>query len=125
MRKLFISYRREDSAGLAGRIYDRVQSHFGSDSVFMDVDSIPYGVDFRQHLTEAVAKCDVLLAVIAEREGLPLIPTLIVGGHRPERSVWIANDPLLRRAVDEDRNQLLFEDCHDACLHHAPPKPDP
>ena len=67
MRKLFISYRRDDSPGLAGRIYDRLEDHFGSDAVFMDVDSIPYGVDFRQYLTDAVGQCDVLLAVIAER----------------------------------------------------------
>ncbi len=63
--KLFISYRRDDSAAVAGRLYDRLASHFGAGSVFIDVDSIPYGVDFRSHLAAEVAKCDVLLAVIA------------------------------------------------------------
>jgi hypothetical protein len=65
--KLFISYRREDSAGLTGRLFDRLQSHFGRESVFIDVDSIPFGVDFRNHLTDAVGKCDALLAVIGDR----------------------------------------------------------
>jgi hypothetical protein len=64
MPKLFISYRRDDSAAVAGRIFDRLQAHFGRSSVFMDVDSIPYGTDFRKYLTDAVAQCDVLLAII-------------------------------------------------------------
>jgi hypothetical protein len=38
--KLFASYRRDDSFGLAGRLYDRLLTQFGQDSVFMDVDSI-------------------------------------------------------------------------------------
>ena len=38
---VFISYRREDSAGFAGRIYDRLRANLGPDSVFIDVDNIP------------------------------------------------------------------------------------
>ena len=41
MAKIFLSYRREDSAGVAGRIYDRLPHHFGPDSVFIDIDSVP------------------------------------------------------------------------------------
>jgi hypothetical protein len=66
MPKVFISYRRDDSIGLAGRIYDRLAAHFGPDSVFMDVNAIPLGVDFRQYVPDAVNQCDVLLAVIGE-----------------------------------------------------------
>jgi TIR domain len=66
MGKLFVSYRRDDSIGLAGRIYDRLAAHFGCDAIFMDVDAIPFGVDFRQHLSDAVSRCDVLLAIIGE-----------------------------------------------------------
>ena len=43
--KIFLSYRRQDSAGVAGRIYDRLRAHFGDDALFMDVDSIPFGLD--------------------------------------------------------------------------------
>jgi hypothetical protein len=64
MPKIFISYRRDDSAVVAGRIFDRLQAHFGRSSVFMDVDSIPYGTDFRERLTDAVNQCAVLLAII-------------------------------------------------------------
>ena len=64
MSKIFISYRREDSADATGRIYDRLVQQFGRTAVFKDVDSIPLGINFRRHLDEQVAKCDVFLAVI-------------------------------------------------------------
>jgi len=62
--KVFISYRRDDSAGHAGRVHDRLEQEFGRDLLFMDVDAIPLGVDFVKALDEAVAKCEVLLAII-------------------------------------------------------------
>jgi formylglycine-generating enzyme required for sulfatase activity len=64
MPKIFISYRREDSEHIAGRLYDRLEAHFGRDGLFMDIDAIPFGVDFRKSLDQAVGQCDVLLAVI-------------------------------------------------------------
>ena len=62
--KLFISYRRDDSAGHAGRVHDRLQQEFGRDLLFMDVDSIPLGVNFSKVIGDEVAKCNTLLAVI-------------------------------------------------------------
>lgn len=67
MTNIFISYRREDSLDIAGRIYDRLAAHFGRDAVFIDVDTIPYGTDFRRYLADWVARCDVLLVVIGPR----------------------------------------------------------
>lgn len=64
MSKILISYRREDSQDVTGRIYDRLIQQFGREGVFKDVDSIPLGVDFREHLDQQVAKCGVFLAVI-------------------------------------------------------------
>ena len=64
MAKIFLSYRRQDSAGVAGRIYDRLRAHFGPDSVFIDVDSVPFGVDFQEHIESVLSQCDVFLAVI-------------------------------------------------------------
>lgn len=61
---IFISYRRDDSIDAAGRIYDRLADRFGRESVFMDVDTIPFGIDFRRYLQDAIARCDLLLAVI-------------------------------------------------------------
>jgi hypothetical protein len=62
--KVFISYRRGDSAGYAGRLMDRLKTELGSDVLFMDVDAIPLGTNFEKVLHEEVAKCAVLLAVI-------------------------------------------------------------
>ena len=64
MAKIFLSYRREDSRGVAGRIYDRLRGHFGPDAVFFDVDSVPPGVDFPEYIESVLSHCDVFLAVI-------------------------------------------------------------
>lgn len=64
MPRIFISYRRADSRKDVGRIYDRLVDAFGKENIFKDVDSIPLGKDFREVLREAVAQCDVLLAII-------------------------------------------------------------
>ncbi|MCU7884451.1 MAG: TIR domain-containing protein [Candidatus Thiodiazotropha sp. (ex Lucinoma annulata)] len=61
---IFISYRREDSADVTGRIHDRLASHFGESALFMDVDDIPLGVDFTKYIDEKVSKCEVLLAIV-------------------------------------------------------------
>jgi hypothetical protein len=44
--QIFISYRRDDSSAWAGRLSDRLSSHFPSNQIFMDVDTIDPGVDF-------------------------------------------------------------------------------
>ncbi len=59
-----ISYRREDSLPIAGRLYDRLLAEFGKTDVFMDFDSIPYGMDFRTHIKKTLERADVVLAVI-------------------------------------------------------------
>lgn len=64
MPRIFISYRRNDSAGHAGRLYDRLRAHFGADQVFMDVTGIEAGTDFVETIDAAVGGCDVLIAVI-------------------------------------------------------------
>ena len=62
--KVFISYRRVDSGGYAGRVMDCLGRALGRNLVFMDVDAIPLGSNFEKVLHEEVAKCGVLLAVI-------------------------------------------------------------
>jgi len=61
---IFISYRRQETGDLAGRLYDRLADRFGEARVFMDVDTIELGVDFTEVITRAVGTCEVLLAVI-------------------------------------------------------------
>lgn len=65
--KIFISYRRADSADVSGRLYDRLSDHFGEENVFKDVDSIPFGVDFRDYIESMIAVCSVLLVVIGRQ----------------------------------------------------------
>jgi WD40 repeat protein len=65
--RVFISYRRQESSGMAGRLYDRLAARFGDDQVFMDVDTIAPGVEFAKVITQAVSTCQVLLAVIGPR----------------------------------------------------------
>jgi len=67
MSGVFISYRRDDAAGHAGRLFDHLSRVFGSDEIFMDVDGIQRGDTFSQTLTEHIQQCDVLLAVIGRR----------------------------------------------------------
>jgi TIR domain len=61
---IFISYRRDDAEGEAGRLFDDLTREFGSNSVFMDVAGIRPGVDFVKAIEENVADCGVLLAII-------------------------------------------------------------
>ena len=112
---VFICYRREDAAGFAGRIYDRLKSRLGRESVFIDVDNIPAGRDFVEVLTERVGRCDALVALIgrnwltsadkdnhrriddpndfvrieieaALERNVPVIPVLVDGAAMPQAS---------------------------------------
>jgi hypothetical protein len=109
---IFVSYRRSDSADIAGRIYDRLIGKFGRGPVFKDVDSIPLGLDFKEYLDQKVGECDVLLAIIGDnwlnvsdstgkkriedptdfvrieiqsalKRGIPVIPLLVRGAQMP------------------------------------------
>lgn len=63
-RAIFISYRRDDTEGEAGRLFDDLVRSFGEQSVFMDVSGINPGADFRKAIDDNVASCGVLLAMI-------------------------------------------------------------
>jgi hypothetical protein len=112
MPKIAISYRRSDTSAISGRIFDRLAAHYGKHSVFMDVDNIPIGIDFRAHIGETLRRTDVVLAVIGARwtgaqdggearireesdpvrveietalaRGAPVIPVLVDGAKMPD-----------------------------------------
>jgi TIR domain len=123
---VILSYRREDSAGVTGRIFDRLVQEFGTDRVFMDIDSMPAGVDFHDHLQAILAGCGALLVVIGKswrsqrkgqpprimdpddwvrievetalERGIPVVPLLIDGASLPSRDQLPESLwPLLRR----------------------------
>src|SRR5262245_12697230 len=111
MPKITISYRRADSDAIAGRIRDRLARHYGDRAVFMDIDNIPFGIDFREHIKGELANNDMLVAVIGPKwlgpgeggrlriaeetdpvrieieaalaRGIPVIPVLVQGAAMP------------------------------------------
>jgi ferredoxin len=105
MARVFISYRRDDSSGYAGRLYDRLAERFGRQEMFMDVDDIQPGLDFVEVIREAVGSCEVLIVLIGKRwrperlhapkdpvrieimtaleKGVRIIPVLVDGSEMP------------------------------------------
>jgi hypothetical protein len=67
MPRIFISYRRDDTQAIAGRIFDRLVVTFGKENVFKDVDVIPPGSNFVEVLETELRKCNVLLVVIGSK----------------------------------------------------------
>lgn len=60
---IFVNYRRDDTAGHTGRLFDRLNSCFPG-RVFMDIDTIEPGIDFVEIIREAVGCCEVLIVMI-------------------------------------------------------------
>jgi hypothetical protein len=67
MPKIAVSYRRDDTGPVTGRLSDRLIARYGAASVFVDIDSIPAGVDFRDHIQMVLQETDILLAVVGTR----------------------------------------------------------
>jgi len=65
--KIIISYRRSDTDVFAGRVRDRIAGRYGEDSVFIDVDNIPFGKDFRVHIHDAMSEADAVLVIIGPK----------------------------------------------------------
>lgn len=124
VQKVFISYRREDAADVAGRIRDwLVQSwHIPRDNVFMDVTTILPGADFAQAIDQAIAQCEAMIVVMspswrdhvnaagtsfprfeaetALRRNLLIIPVLVGGMPIPTAEQLPESlRPLLRRNI--------------------------
>ncbi len=131
MPGIFLSYRREDAGGHAGRLYDELQAHFGAQNVFRDIDTLLPGADFVDHIEEAIGAADVVVALIgrdwvsatgatgqrrldesedyvrleleaALGRGIPLIPVLVRNATMPRRQeLPDALAPLTRRHAFE------------------------
>ena len=99
MRAIFISYRRDDTEGQAGRLFQQLRESFGEDMVFMDVATIEPGVDFRKAIEKNTAACGVLLALI----GRDWVSLTDAEGHRrldnPDDFVRLETASALRRDI--------------------------
>lgn len=90
MTRIFVSYRRDDSAGFAGRLTDALEARFGAGTVFRDVDDIRPGEDFVRSLESAIGTCVVLIAVIGRQ--------------------WLAaTDSTGRRRLEDPRDYVRLE----------------
>lgn len=136
---IFICYRRDDSAGHAGRLYDRLATHFGDEQIFMDLDQIEPGEDFVHVLEGAVGSCEILLAVIGRNwltsrdeagrrldnptdfvrveitsafaRGVRVIPVLVQGAQMPRaQDLPEALRPLSRRQAFDLSDQRWRQD---------------
>jgi TIR domain len=67
MAKIMISYRRDDSGVITGRIFDRFVAHYGVESVFRDIDNIPPGADFRDHINTVLNTSEIVIAVVGPK----------------------------------------------------------
>jgi hypothetical protein len=66
-KRVFISYRREDTAAAAGRVYDRLSRFLSKPNVFFDVNAIGGGEDFAQRISSEIAKSDAALVIIGDK----------------------------------------------------------
>ena len=66
MNSIFVSCRRDDTEGQAGRLYDDLVAEFGPDSVFMDVTAMQPGRDFRKAIDQSLSSSGVFLSVICK-----------------------------------------------------------
>ncbi len=66
MPKIAISYRRSDSRAIVGRIFDRLADRYGSEEIFLDIDAIPYGRNFRDHIDSILKRSAVLIVVVGQ-----------------------------------------------------------
>jgi hypothetical protein len=66
MAQIFVSYRRGPTGYVATLLADEIKAQFGANAVFMDIDNIPFGVDFRDHIGAAISECQVVLVLIGD-----------------------------------------------------------
>ena len=124
---LFLCYRREDTQDAAGRLHDRLVDAYGAERVFMDIDSVPLGIDFVDHVAEQISRCSAVIVMIGKQwlklkdkrrrrrldndddfvrveiaaalsQGIPVIPVLVQDVSMPEQELLPENiRPLSRR----------------------------
>lgn len=87
MRRIAISYRRADSAAICRAIFDRLTQHYGCESVFIDIDRIPFGENFHDYISRTLEKTDVLVVVVGPKWRGPR-------GKQQQPRIHDADDPV-------------------------------
>jgi TIR domain len=84
-KRVFISYRREDSGSSAGRVYDRLRKIFPESNVYFDLSTIKAGEDFTKSIASAIERSDVVLVFMGKNWMAPR--------HENDRTrIWDPND---------------------------------
>jgi TIR domain len=65
--KIFVSYRRDDSIDVTGRLCDHLRARFGRRAVLLDIDTIPLGIDYAETIRQMISAADAVLVVIGPR----------------------------------------------------------
>lgn len=65
--KIFITYRRDDSSGYAGRLHAALVKYFGVNQIFRDINTVKAGEDFYDVTERSVQSCDILIAIIGKQ----------------------------------------------------------
>src|SRR5580704_15749435 len=139
--RIFISYRRGDSQGAAGRLFDQLLQHFKHEQLFLDVDAIEPGTDFIDSIDKQLSNCSAFIAVIgpgwltakdakgrrrlddphdyvrieiesALKRSIRVIPVLVDGAEMPEQAALPNSLELLsRRNAVPIAHHRFADDC--------------
>ena len=133
--KIFVSYRRADTAGHAGRLVDHLKAQFGQE-VFFDVDSISPGANFHKEIEKTFAECGAVVVLIgkswlerdasmppfgdskdvitqeirfAMESNLPIVPVLVDGATMPSEATLPSQLATLSRLNAIDLRHTSFD----------------
>ncbi|HUY77794.1 MAG TPA: toll/interleukin-1 receptor domain-containing protein, partial [Ktedonobacterales bacterium] len=67
MKKIFISYRRDDEPFATKILYDKLAAYFGSDEIFYDIGDIPKGAHFLELIEQSISQCGAAIAIIGSK----------------------------------------------------------
>jgi len=67
MKRIFVSYRREDTKHITWRLHDWLEAKYGREGVFIDIDNIPLGENFRERVEDSLFDTDIVIAMIGPR----------------------------------------------------------
>lgn len=120
MSALFLSYRRDDSSGYAGRLFDTLVARFGRENVFMDIETLEPGLDFIDGIDRAIRSCGAVVAMIGPNW---LSATNSQGGRRlddPKDFIRLEIATALKRGV-----RVIPVLVHDAAMPSEDELPEP
>jgi hypothetical protein len=150
MPRIFISYRRDDAAGDAGRLADHLHRRFGASHVFLDIDTIDAGTDFVQVLQDSLQQTAAMLVVIGRHwtsllgadgvrrlddpndfvrrevetalgRKIPVVPVLVQGAPLPRKEdLPEALAGLVTRQAAKLDHAEFHDDCERLCDRLAP-----